>query len=121
MLVKLSALVAVMSVSLIAVSPASALERGEATREVIRVPSVYTSPAEMKSAYIRLKSAARRACDSGLTRDLQARASDRACAAAALDEAVRASNLPELIAYHEGKTAGVPIYADNTNRVTTQR
>lgn len=120
MFAKLAALTA-FTLSLAVVAPVSAQERSIETRTVVELPTALTDARSVEKAYMRLKIAARSGCDSGLTRDVKAKASDRACAAAALDEAVRASNLPELVAYHDDKTADAAIYADNSDAVTAQR
>lgn len=120
MLTKLVALTAV-TLSLTVVTPASAEQRDIETRVVVQLPLVASDAKGVEKAYVRLKMAAQSACDSELYRDSAARASDRACAAAALDRAVRDSNLPALMAYHQSRTVDSAVYADNSDRRAAQR
>lgn len=120
MLKKLTALTT-LALSLTVVTPLSAAERDIETRAVVQLPTVLSDVKAVEKAYARLKVAAKRACDSGLAHDSAAKASDRACAAAALDRAVQQSNLPALVAYHEGKVVNGAVYADNSDRSSAQR
>uniref|UniRef100_UPI002617D55D UrcA family protein n=1 Tax=Asticcacaulis sp. TaxID=1872648 RepID=UPI002617D55D len=107
--------------SLSLVTPVSAEQRDIETRAVVQLPAVLSDAKAVEKAYARLKVAAKRACDSGLAHDSAAKASDRACGAAALDRAVQQSNLPALVAYHEGKVVNGAVYADNSDRSAAQR
>lgn len=120
MLTKLAALMT-LALSLSLVAPVSAEQRDIETHAVVQLPMVLSDAKAVEKAYSRLKVAAKRACDSDLAHDSAAKASDRACAAAALDQAVRDSNLPALVAYHESRTVHVAFYADNSDRSAAQR
>lgn len=120
MLIK-SAALTVLTLTLAGVAPVSAQERDIETRTVVSLPVALNDAKTIEAAYARLTVAAKRACDSGLAHDSAAKASDRACAAAALDRAVQQSNLPALVAYHERKVVNGAVYADNSDRSAAQR
>jgi UrcA family protein len=64
----------------------------------------FSQPASTVAFYARLRTAARRACDSNMGRDLAAKLQDRACAVEALDRAVAQVDKPTLLALHAGRT-----------------
>lgn len=64
----------------------------------------FSDPADATAFYASLKRAAINACDSDMGRNLAAIASDRQCAAASLDRAVRQMGRSSLIALHERAT-----------------
>ena len=64
----------------------------------------FSDPAATAAFYASLERASVEACDSGMGRNLTIAAADRACAAQALDRAVRETARSSLAALHETKT-----------------
>ena len=64
----------------------------------------FSQPASTRVFYMRLRAAARSACDSKMDGDLGAYMQDRACAAEALDRAVAKLDKPTLLVLHASST-----------------
>lgn len=94
-------------VASIAAMASAASAQPERVATSIRVSDLgvdFSNPTETAAFYADLGTAARKACDSGMDRNLAILSADQRCAQQALDRAVRETGRSTLAALHEQKT-----------------
>ena len=98
------ALVCAVSVAALASTAAAQPDRVSTQVFVSDAGVNFSDPAATATFYAALERASAKACESGMSRNLTIAAADRACAAEALDRAVRQTARSSLAALHETKT-----------------
>lgn len=90
-------------------APAYAAEQDPPSRQVSTAGVDFSDSEAVRALHARLARAAASVCNS-YGANSRVTAADRACAAKAIDQAVRAANRPMLTAVHQGRPAEV-VYA----------